>query len=83
MIISYNLNPPRIINPILPITKVVIVTNQGQSITFDEKKISKVDEAHYADAFKFVNELGKPLVKTFATAQILFAVVPFVVFIIG
>jgi hypothetical protein len=56
--------------------------NKTCYIQRDEAKISKVDEAHYADAFKFVNELAKPLVKTFATAQILFAVVPFVVFII-
>ncbi len=40
----------------------------------DEKKIAKLDEAHLADAYKFINEFGKPLMKG---PQL---IIPFIIF---
>ena len=56
--------------------------NQTFYIQKDEKKYARVDDAHKADAYKFVNEIGKPIVKGIATAHIIMSIVPFVMFII-
>lgn len=37
----------------------------------DEKKYEKFDEAHLADAYKFVDEFGKPIAKGVAVVQII------------
>ena len=49
----------------------------------DEKKYARVDKAHLGDAYQFVDEYGKPIVKAFAAVQIVMMVVPFVIFIIA
>lgn len=56
--------------------------NQTFYIQKDEKKYARVDEAHVADAFKFVDEVGKPIVKAFATAHIVMSIVPVIIFFI-
>ena len=49
----------------------------------DEKKYERIDAAHKADAFKFVDEYGKPIVKAFAVFQIASMIIPFVIFIVA
>ena len=57
--------------------------NQTFYIQKDEKKYAKVDDAHLADAYKFVDEVGKPIVKAFAAAQIGMMIVPVIIFVIA
>lgn len=57
--------------------------NQTFYIQKDEKKFAKVDDAHLADAYKFVDEVGKPIVKVFAAAQIGMMIVPVIIFVIA
>lgn len=49
----------------------------------DEKKYARLDESHKANAYKFVDEVGKPIVKAFATAHIVMSIVPIVIFLIA
>ena len=56
--------------------------NQTYYIQRDEKKYAKLDEAHRANAYKFVDEVGKPIVKAFAVAQIVMTIIPIVMFIL-
>lgn len=56
--------------------------NKTYYIQRDEKKFAKVDSAHLGDAYKFVDEYGKPIVKAVAIAQIVMMVVPIVFFVI-
>ena len=53
--------------------------NKTYYIQKDEKKSAKVDDAHYADAFKFVNEVGKPIFKAFAFMHFVVPVIAFVI----
>ena len=49
----------------------------------DEKKYARLDESHKANAYKFVDEVGKPIVKAFATAHIVMSIVPIIIFLIA
>ena len=49
----------------------------------DEKKYARLDESHRANAYKFVDEVGKPIVKAFATAHIVMSIVPIIIFLIA
>lgn len=57
--------------------------NKSYYIQRDEKRYAKADEAHLGDAYKFVDEYGKPIVKAFATALIAMSIVPIVIFLIA
>ena len=48
----------------------------------DEKKYARLDESHKANAYKFVDEVGKPIVKAFATVHIAMMIIPIVMFIL-
>ena len=48
----------------------------------DEKKSAKVDEEHFADAFRFVNEVGMPIMKNFTKMQTISMIVPFIIFFV-
>ena len=56
--------------------------NKTYYIQRDEKKYAKLDEAHRANAYKFVDEVGKPIVKAFAAAQIIMMIVPVIMFVV-
>lgn len=56
--------------------------NKTYYIQRDEKKFAKVDQVHLGDAYRFVDEYGKPIVKAFAAIQIVMMVVPIVFFVI-
>lgn len=48
----------------------------------DEKKYVRLDESHKANAYKFVDEVGKPIVKAFAAFHIITTIVPIIMFAI-
>lgn len=52
--------------------------NKTYYIEKDEKKSQKVDAAHLGDAYRFVNEAGKPIIKGFAYMYIIVFVFVFV-----
>lgn len=56
--------------------------NQTFYIQKDEKKYAKLDTAHLGDAYKFVDEVGKPIVKGLAVAHIVMTIVPFIFFLL-
>lgn len=49
----------------------------------DEKKYARLDASHKANAYKFVDEVGKPIVKAFATAHIVMSIVPIIIFVVA
>ena len=57
--------------------------NKTYYIQRDEKKFARVDKAHLGDAYKFVDEYGKPIVKTVAGIQIVMMIVPFFIFLVA
>jgi hypothetical protein len=57
--------------------------NQTFYIQRDEKKYGRVDEAHMADAFKFVDEMGKPIAEAIFRTHKVMAIVPFIIFVIA
>ena len=56
--------------------------NQTFYIQRDEKKYARLDEAHRANAYRFVDEVGKPVVKAFATVHIAMMIIPIVMFVV-
>lgn len=56
--------------------------NKTYYIEKDEKKSAQLDDAHLGDAYKFLNEVGKPIATGFAFAHIAIVLFFFVVFII-
>ena len=56
--------------------------NQTFYIQKDERKYAKLDSAHLGDAYKFVDEVGKPIVKGLAVAHIAVMIVPFIFFLL-
>jgi hypothetical protein len=53
--------------------------NQTFYIQRDEKKYGRVDEAHMADAYRFVDEMGKPIAEAIFKTHKIMAIVPIVV----
>lgn len=56
--------------------------NKTYYIQRDEKKYARLDESHKANAYKFVDEVGKPIAKAFATVHIAMMIIPIVMFIL-
>jgi hypothetical protein len=57
--------------------------NQTFYIQRDEKKYARVDEAHMADAFKFVDEFGKPIFNAVLKTHAVMSIVPFIIFFVA
>lgn len=55
--------------------------NKTYYIEKDEKKSARLDDSHLGDAYKFLNEVGKPIATGFAFTQIM-AVLVFCVFLL-
>jgi hypothetical protein len=56
--------------------------NQTFYIQRDEKKYARVDEAHMADAFKFVDEFGKPIFNAVLKTHAVMSIVPIIMFFV-
>lgn len=57
--------------------------NQTFYIQRDEKKYARVDSAHIADAYRFVDEVGKPIAEAIFRTHKVMAIVPIIVFLIA
>ena len=57
--------------------------NQTFYIQRDEKKYARVDSEHLADAYRFVDEVGKPIAEAIFRTHKVMAIVPIIVFLIA
>ena len=57
--------------------------NQTYYIQRDEKKYARVDSEHLADAYRFVDEVGKPIAEAIFRTHKVMAIVPIIVFLIA
>lgn len=57
--------------------------NQTFYIQRDEKKYARVDSAHISDAYRFVDEVGKPIAEAIFRTHKVMAIVPIIVFLIA
>ena len=57
--------------------------NQTFYIQRDEKKYARLDEAHRANAYRFVDEVGKPIAEAIFRTHKVMAIVPIIVFLIA
>lgn len=49
----------------------------------DEKKYSKLDDAHLGAAYRFVDEYGKPVTQAIAVVQVVMMIVPLFIFFVA
>ena len=57
--------------------------NQTFYIQRDEKKYARVDSEHLADAYRFVDEVGKPIAEAIFRTHKVMAIVPIIIFLIA
>lgn len=57
--------------------------NQTFYIQRDEKKYARVDSAHISDAYRFVDEVGKPIAEAIFRTHKVMAIVPIIIFLIA